>query len=105
MSKTMNAISREPPWRPRASWSAPKSEIPSEDGDLSVEVGRSDLEVGQDRGDWLEPGGPVIPMSGQHLDLAALDPGADAVSVDLDLVGARRRPRARDPAAWRAGGR
>jgi hypothetical protein len=55
-------------------------------GDLAVEIGRLDGKIGQDRGDGAEAGSPVIAMAGQHPDLAALDPGGDAVSVDLHFM-------------------
>jgi hypothetical protein len=54
--------------------------------DFSVDIGRLDRQLGQDRGNVPEPGCPVILVAGQHPDVAALDSGTDPVAVDFDFV-------------------
>ena len=53
---------------------------------FAIEVCRANLDVGEGSGDGSEVRRPVIAMSGQHANLAAFDPGAGAVAVELDLM-------------------
>jgi hypothetical protein len=57
-----------------------------DNGYFAVEVGRSDLETGEDGGDRSEARRPVVGVAGGHADVAALDPGGGSVAVDFHLL-------------------